>query len=119
MKKLLLVLALGLFTLTVNAQDVKKVTLEQTVGEFTVKELKLSEGDYIFEVENNGVDHAVGLVIAPEGKTDAENHIKAAYVKTTPKNGESSETNVVTLTKGAYVYFCPLNPTIEYKLTVE
>ena len=119
MKKLLLVLALGLFTFGVNAQNVKKVTLEQTTGEFTVKELKLSAGDYIFEITNNGVDHAVGLVIAPEGKTDAANHIKTAYVKTTPKNGESSETNVVTLTKGTYVYFCPLNPTIEYKLTVE
>jgi len=35
-----LVLALGLFTFSINTQDIKKVILEQTVGGFTVKELK-------------------------------------------------------------------------------
>ena len=58
-----LVLALGLFTFSINTEDVKKVILEQIVGEFTVKELKSSEGDYIFEITNNGVDHAGRLVI--------------------------------------------------------
>ncbi len=119
MKKLLVTIVLGLIALVSNAQSIKKVTLEQTKGEFTVKELKLSEGKYIFEVHNNGVDHAVGLVVAPKGKTDEGHHIKEAYVKSTPNDGESSETNIITLKKGKYVYFCPLNPTEEYTLTVE
>ena len=100
------------------AQEAKKVQLEQTTGEFTVKELTLSPGDYVFEVNNAGVDHAIGFVIAPEGKTDQKHHIQNAYLKNTIKNGESASSNVVSLKKGEYVYFCPLNPTPQYKLTV-
>ncbi len=101
------------------AQDVKKVHLEQTKGEFTVKEITLSPGDYIFEVANSGVDHAVGFVVAPEGKTDQEHHIKNAYLKKTIKDGEVATSNTVSLEKGTYVYFCPLNPTPQYKITVK
>ena len=48
-------------TATVNAQEmmkkesVKTVTLEQTKGEFTQKGLTLSEGTYVFEIENTNV----------------------------------------------------------------
>lgn len=116
-KNSLLVLSLA-FSSIGFSQDVGNVVLEQTKGEFTVEELHLSAGDYVFEIVNNGVDHEVGFVIAPEGKTDAESHIKEAYVTSPVKEGTSSMTNVVTLTPGTYVYFCPLNPTAEYKLIV-
>ncbi|MGB1040589.1 MAG: hypothetical protein ACPGVD_06940 [Flavobacteriales bacterium] len=98
--------------------EVKTISMEQIDGEFTKKELTLEAGTYIFEIENNGVDHEVGFVLTPEGKTDEANHIKEAYVTAPVKNGTSSKTNEVTLEKGVYTYFCPLNPTPEYTLTV-
>ncbi|MFT5819521.1 MAG: plastocyanin [Crocinitomix sp.] len=101
------------------SQDAGNIVLEQTNGEFTVEELHLSAGDYVFEIVNNGVDHEVGFVIAPEGQTDAASHIKEAYVTAPVQTGSSSKTNVVTLKPGTYVYFCPLNPTPEYKLIVK
>jgi len=83
MKKLAIVLLLSVFTFNVSAQDgtmkevVKTVSLEQTEGEFTQKSLTLSEGVYVFEIANANVDHEVGFVLAPKGKTDQANHIKA------------------------------------------
>lgn len=107
-----------LFTITVNAQT-KTINLEQTTGEFTIKSLTLSAGDYIFEVSNNGVDHELGFVLVPKGKSAPEDHIKAAYVKAPVKTGTASLTSIVTLEAGEYEYFCPLNPTAKYPLTVE
>ena len=121
MKKAILTVLVGLFGIlnVAFAQDAKTVSLEQTKGEFTVKELKLSPGEYVFEVSNKGVDHPVGLVVAPEGKTDKDHHIQNAYLLSTPKDGESAKSKVVSLKKGTYVYFCPLNPTPQYKLIVQ
>ena len=122
MKKYILfsfIAVVSLFSNNSAAQKAKTVKLEQTTGDFSVHGLVLSEGDYIFEIANNGVDHEVGFVIAPEGKTDQAHHIKEAYVKETIKNGKVSETSVVTLTKGKYVYFCPLNPTPQYTIEVK
>ena len=99
--------------------QVNKVKLTQIPGEFTTKSLALEAGDYQFEIANKGVDHEVGFVVAPKGKTDAANHIKAAYVTAPVKEGASSMTKVVSLTPGNYIYFCPLNPTEQYDLTVK
>ncbi len=108
------------FALTASLQaQVNTINLGQTTGEFTIKKLTLAPGDYQFEIANNGVEHEVGFVLAPKGKTDQANHIKAAYVKAPVKNGTSSKTDVVSLTPGEYVYFCPLNPTEQYSLTVK
>ena len=79
----------GLFINVSVAQDAKTIQLEQTTGEFTIQSLTLSEGTYVFEISNNGIDHEVGFVVAPKGKTDAANHIKEAYVQKTIKNGET------------------------------
>jgi len=95
------------------------IELVQTTGEFDTKELVLKEGTYVFEIANKDVDHEVGFVLAPKGKTDQENHIKAAYVKAPVATGSTSLTNEVVLTKGEYVYFCPLNPTPHYNLVVK
>jgi hypothetical protein len=95
------------------------IKLEQTTGKFTVQSLTLEAGTYLFEIANVGVDHELGFVIAPKGKSAQEHHIKEAYVLKTIKDGESSLTQKVTLTKGEYIYFCPLNPTEQYSLTVK
>lgn len=97
----------------------KTINLEQTTGEFTIQSLTLPEGDYVFEIANNSNLEEVGFVVAPKGKTDQPNHIKEAYVKNLVAKGAKETTNVVSLTKGEYVYFCPLNKTPQYILTVE
>lgn len=105
------------YTLTVSAIETVKLT--QVPGEFETKNITLAEGQYEFEIANSSVDHEVGFVLVPKGKYDAADHIKAAYVKAPVATGKSSKTNVVTLTAGEYEYFCPLNPTPKYTLTVE
>lgn len=120
MKKIAIaLLSLVLSANLIFAQDAKVLKLEQTEGEFTIKELTISPGQYIFEVSNNGVDREIGLVVAPEGKTDQANHIQEAYLKQTVEEGKSATSNVVNLAAGTYVYFCPLNPTPQYKLIVK
>jgi plastocyanin len=126
MKKLIAILVVFVgFSMTTQAQskmmkkDVKTVSLQQTKGEFTQKSVTLSEGTYVFEISNTGVGHDVGFVLAPKGKTDAANHIKNAYVTEVVKNDTKGHSKEVTLTKGTYVYFCPLNPTPQYTLVVE
>tara|TARA_R110002073_G_scaffold123234_2_gene266890 strand:+ start:75641 stop:75997 length:357 start_codon:yes stop_codon:yes gene_type:complete len=118
MKKIIAVLVLFVgFAFTANAQQVKTVSLEQTKGEFTQKKITLSEGTYVFEISNNAVGHNVGFVLAP--KSDVKKHIKNAYVKKAVANNTKGTSNKVTLKKGTYVYFCPLNPTPQYTLIVE
>ena len=122
MKKLVSILVLVLaFALNTNAQEVKTISLEQTKGEFTQKALTVSEGTYVFEVANNHAAKEVGLVLVPKGKdaSNPENHIKTAYVTTVVTDGKDEKTNPTKLAKGQYVYFCPLNPTPQYTLTVQ
>jgi hypothetical protein len=120
MKRIIAILVLVLsVSFQANAQETKTVSLEQTKGEFTQKGLTLSEGTYIFEISNKEVGHDVGFVLAPKGKVEAENHIKNAYVTSVVKNNSKSTSKKVTLKKGKYVYFCPLNPTPQYTLTVK
>ena len=132
MKNTLTILFL-VFTITfsINAQDSMKkdamadknsteatvVSLKQTTGKFTQKTITLKEGSYIFEITNDNVGHKVGFVLAP--KSNPEAHIKEAYVTKEVENNTSETSNVTTLTKGEYVYFCPLNPTPLYTLIVE
>lgn len=125
MKKVIAVVVIAFTTvLSVNAQDKmmkskmmdkapKTISLEQTEGEFTQKQVTVAAGTYIFEIANNGVDHNVGFVLVEKGKdvSKPENHIQTAYV-TSPVGTNTSQTSKpTTLAKGEYVYFCPLNPT--------
>lgn len=106
------------YTLTVH-DDVETIKLGQVPGLFKVRALTVSEGLYTFEIYNNGVDHEVGFVLVPKGKYDAKHHIKTAYVKAPVAEGSSSMTGIVQLKAGEYEYFCPLNPTPKYSLTVQ
>ncbi len=122
MKNLVLGFLLAVGTLfSANAQDkqVKTVALEQTEGEFTQKGLTLSAGTYVFEIANKEVGHDVGFVLAPKGHTDQAHHIKNAYVTAVVANNTKGHSKEVTLEKGEYVYFCPLNPTPQYTLVVK
>ncbi len=127
MKNLIIGIFLIAINFTISAQDkmmkhdavTKTVALEQTKGEFTQKAITLSEGTYVFEIANVGIDHEVGFVLAPKGKTEAENHIKEAYVTAVVPTDTKGHSNKVTLKKGEYVYFCPLNPTPQYTLIVK
>ncbi|WP_298237093.1 cupredoxin domain-containing protein [uncultured Algibacter sp.] len=128
MKKVVSILVIVLaFTFNSNAQDkmmdkaAKTIALEQTKGEFVQKALTVSEGTYVFEVANIHAAKEVGLVLVKKGQdaSKPENHIKTAYVTQVVKDGETQKTNATTLKKGEYVYFCPLNPTPQYTLTVQ
>lgn len=120
MKKViaLVVLAFGI-TFSANAQDKmmkkaqKTISLEQTSGEFTQKQITVSEGTYVFEISNNAVDHNVGFVLVQKGKdiSKPENHIETAYVTEVVATGKTQKSKPTTLAKGEYVYFCPMNPT--------
>ena len=115
---ILTVLAVAVLGIFLNAQqDAEVVSLTQTPGEFEQTELTLKAGEtYRFEVLNNGVDHEVGFVIAE--KANPDKHVKAGYLAKTVADGETSSSSVVTLEAGEYVYFCPLNPTPQYTITV-
>lgn len=120
MKKIIIILAifLGIAT-SATAQEVKTIALEQTKGAFTEQQMTVTEGTYVFKITNTNVGHDVGFVLAPKGKTDAAHHIKAAYVTKPVANNTTGTSKEVTLKKGTYVYFCPLNPTPEYTLIVK
>jgi plastocyanin len=115
----IVVIAISMLVNTSFAQEAKTIHLDQTKGEFTIQSLTLQAGTYVFDIENKDVDHEVGFVLAPKGKTDQEHHIKEAYVTETVKLGKVSSSNEVVLTPGEYVYFCPMNPTEQYPLTVK
>ncbi len=127
MKNLIVGLFLVAFTFTATAQDkmmkdaVKTVSLEQTKGEFTQKALTLTEGTYVFEVTNTNAAPKVGLVLIKDGTdaSDAKNHIAEAYVTKAVEVGKTESSKEVSLKKGTYKYFCPLNPTPQYTLVVE
>lgn len=127
MKKVISILVIALvFSLQSNAQmdkkeAVKTIALEQTTGEFTQKAITVSEGSYVFEIANNNSGTDVGFVLVPKGKdaSKPENHIKTAYVTAVVKEGKVEKSNATTLTKGEYIYFCPLNKTPQYALTVQ
>ncbi|WP_431124851.1 plastocyanin/azurin family copper-binding protein [Flagellimonas flava] len=121
MKKTISILIVALVTaFSVQAQDkmgkneaVKTIALEQTSGEFTQKQITVSEGTYVFDIANNGVGHDVGFVLVKKGQdlSKPENHIQTAYVTKPVATGASQTSKPTKLTKGEYVYFCPLNPT--------
>ena len=99
----------------------KVVQLTQIPGEFTNGNIKLKPGAYRFEVKNDHAGKDVGLVLALKKDEISEaDHIQNAYVSELVKEGETVQTKGdVMLKKGEYVYFCPLNPTPQYTITVE
>lgn len=119
MKKIIIsCLALCMLGISVLTAQVEEINLEQIEGAFTTESVTLVPGQYQFNISNTNVDHEVGFVLVPKGKYEPEHHIKDAYVTAPVPTGKTSPTNVVTLKAGEYEYFCPLNPTEKYDLTV-
>lgn len=110
---------------SINAQDKQTseiISLEQTPGEFTQKEITVSPGTYVFAIHNNEVGHDVGFVLVEKGKdvSKPENHIQTAYVTKAVANGKTQHSKPTVLKTGTYLYFCPLNPTaIDNELVVK
>jgi plastocyanin len=95
------------------------VELSQVPGEFEPKQLTLKPGKYIFKIKNESVDHEVGLALVtvkPDG-SDGD-FVPGSQLKKYPNQGETGTSGVVELKPGKYAYFCPLNPTPHYTLTV-
>jgi plastocyanin len=119
-KIIVTVLALALTTGVYAQKKAKVIKLEQTSGAFTQEKLELKPGKYVFEVTNKDVDHEVAFVLAPKKETiGEEDFIQAAFLATPVADGQSAQSKEVTLAKGEYVYFCPMNPTPKYTITVK
>jgi hypothetical protein len=77
--------------------------------------LELKAGPTVFRVTNRNVAYALGFFLRGDGPT---------FFKTLPRvsgGGLSlgkTRDFVIDLLPGKYVYSCPLNPTLEYKLIV-
>jgi len=104
------------------SDKVTVIQLSETSGEFNIKGLTLSPGQYRFVVTNENVGHDVGFVIqkASDAKGDLmATAIKPSFTAAPVSTGATQSSGVVTLTPGEYVYSCPLNPTPHYNITVK
>ena len=102
-------------------EQVKTIELVETPGEFNTKELNLTPGKYQFKVRNENVDHVVGFAIQKKedvGKDPMQFHVENCFPSQPLNAGEEAHTGVVELAEGEYVYYCPLNPTPHYSITV-
>lgn len=104
-----------------ETKRVEIIKLDEVEGAFVTTELTLKEGEYKFEVTNKGVEHDVAFVLAPKKENiQEEDWIADAMLTNVIADGETSTSKgAVKLEKGEYVYFCPMNPTPQYTITVE
>ncbi|MEP3371933.1 MAG: hypothetical protein ABJO28_12445 [Maribacter dokdonensis] len=103
-------------------KNVTIIELTQTEGQFETQNLELTAGKYKFRVVNKDVDKDLGLAIQKKedkGKDLMKTAIPTAFTSAFVKKGKAEYSGVVELKKGKYVYFCPLNPTPYYNLTVK
>ena len=122
MKKAIMIAALMLGIAAAGLAQEQKPTvveLDQTPGKFEKEGLTLTAGKYVFEVSNVGVEKEVGFVIVPVVNGQEGAHIVEGYLSKTIKDGEKASSKVVDLKPGIYAYFCPLNPTPHYTITVK
>ena len=79
------------------------------------KTIELKPGSYTFRVTNRDVDHSLGFYLRGDGLVNKARLPKVSGGGLT--KGVTKDYNI-TLKPGEYVYSCPLNPTIDYKLIV-
>lgn len=79
------------------------------------KTIELKPGKYIFRVTNENVEYPLGFYLRGESLLD-----KARLPKVSGGGLELGVTKdyEITLEEGEYVYSCPLNSTLDYKLRV-
>ncbi len=71
---------------------------------------------------NVGVDHEVGFFIQRAADKDGapgEPAVAHSFTTAAVVNSATQSTAVITLSPGAYVYSCSLNPTPQYTITVK
>jgi hypothetical protein len=78
--------------------------------------MKLKLGDYVFRVTNKNVPYSLGFWIRGAGLVDQALLPSTSGGGLTP--GKTKDYKI-TLKPGSYVFFCPLNPTVNHKVVVE
>ena len=107
-------------------EEVQVIQLEQTPGAFTTESLSLKAGkEYSFEVTNNADKKVAFVLIKAEDVEAAKEDFKSVMIvdAALPGTLEKGETGIsqrpVALEKGEYFYYCPLNGTPHYSVTVD
>lgn len=80
------------------------------------KVLELKPGSYVFRVTNRDVPYALGFWLRGDGV------IGRATLPSVSGGGLSTGATKdyeITLKEGEYLYSCPLNPTLDYKIVVK
>jgi hypothetical protein len=109
-----------------TTETVETIKLEQTEGMFTTESLSLEAGkEYNFEITNNAGRQAAFVLVKAEDAEQAKEDFMSVAIGDAAlagllEDGETGcSTGTVKLEKGEYVYFCPVNETPQYKLTVK
>lgn len=96
-----------------NANECREIN-QNTKATRVAQPLSVPAGEYTFRVTNDGVPYEVGFYLRGAGLTGI----------TLPRisggglfDGDTQEYTIA-LAPGEYVYSCPLNPTLNYPLTV-
>jgi len=96
-----------------GCEEINHVTADKRLEKSGV--LQLKAGEYVFRVYNKDVPYVLGFWLRGEG---------LGRITLPSTSGGGIQTGGykdyrIKLIKGEYVYSCPLNPTPDYKLTVE
>lgn len=109
-----------------TVEEVEVIKLEQTEGAFTTESLSLkADQEYSFEITNNAGRQAAFVLVKAEDAEKAKEDFMSVAIGDAAlagllEDGETgTSTGTVKLEKGEYVYFCPVNETPQYTLTVE
>ena len=78
--------------------------------------IKVKPGTYVFRVTNKNVPYDLGFWLRGDGLL---NRATLPSVSGGGLSEGATKDYEVTLTAGEYVFSCPLNPTLDYKLVVE
>jgi hypothetical protein len=80
------------------------------------KVIRLKPGKYVFRVTNKNVPYPLGFWLRGDGLL---NRATLPSVSGGGLSEGATKDYEITLTAGQYVFSCPLNPTLDYKLVVE
>lgn len=96
-----------------DCQAINQQTGEQRLA--TAKTLTLKAGHYLFRVSNRNVPYELGFWLRGAGLIERARlpSISGAGLTT-----GVTQDYPITLKPGEYVYSCPLNPTLDYRLVV-
>ena len=97
-----------------DCEAIHKMSGEERLA--AAKTLELTPGKYIFRVTNVNVEYPLGFYVRGESLLD-----KARLPKVSGGGLELGVTKdyEIELKEGDYVYSCPLNSTLDYKLSVK